>query len=89
VVFARERERPDEGCRLGVTASRRLGSAVVRSRCKRRLRELYRRHRAELAGLNADIVLNARRGCDEAAWGELEDEYLRCVRKLRDRLTEK
>ncbi len=46
VVFLMRAEN-DEG-RFGVTASRRVGGAVVRSRCKRRLRELYRFHRRGL-----------------------------------------
>jgi ribonuclease P protein component len=89
VVFALKREPADDGCRLGVTASRRVGGAVVRARCKRRLRELYRLHRAELSGMEADIVLNARPGCADADWAELEEEYRRCVQKLRERLAER
>ncbi len=34
--------------RLGVTVSTKLGHAVVRNRVRRRLRELYRLHKAEL-----------------------------------------
>lgn len=89
VVFALKREQSDQGCRLGVTASRRVGGAVVRARCKRRLRELFRQHRAELGGMRADIVLNARPGCADADWAELEQEYRRCVKKLRERLAER
>jgi ribonuclease P protein component len=89
VVFALKREQQDCGCRLGVTASRRVGGAVVRARCRRRLRELYRLHRADLSGMDADIVLNARAGCGDADWAELEKEYRRCVKKLRERLAKR
>ncbi len=88
MVFALKREQPARGSRIGVTASRRVGGAVVRARCKRRLRELFRRHRAEISGMDADIVLNARPGCADADWAELEDEYRRCVTKLQERLAE-
>ena len=67
--------------RLGVTASRRVGGAVVRSRCKRRLRELYRAHRAEFSAAALDVVLNARRSTASAPWVELEKDYLACVRR--------
>ncbi|MEJ2581397.1 MAG: ribonuclease P protein component [Acidobacteriota bacterium] len=66
--------------RLGVTASRRVGGAVVRSRCKRRLRELYRTHRPELATTALDVVLNARGSTASASWADLEKDYLACMR---------
>jgi len=71
--------------RFGVTASRRVGGAVVRSRCKRRLRELYRIHRHELEGSRVDMVVNARRSCASAPWAELERDFLDCVRRGREK----
>ena len=46
--------------RLGITATRKIGNAVVRNRLRRRCREVYRRYRrrAELPAL--DIVVNFR-----------------------------
>lgn len=58
--------------RLGVVASRRVGSAVERSRAKRRLREIYRRAPRRPAG---DLVLVARPGLPQAAWPEVEQAY--------------
>ena len=46
--------------RLGITVSAKVGNAVVRNRIKRLVRELFRRHRHELAAL--DIVVIARKG---------------------------
>jgi ribonuclease P protein component len=70
------------GVRVGLTATRRLGSAVVRNRCRRRLRELVRRHAGVWSGVTGDIVLNIRKGSAEAAWADLEDDYVRCVGKV-------
>jgi len=67
--------------RFGVTASRRVGGAVVRTRCKRRLRELYRTHRHELDTTPVDIVINARRSSASAPWVDLEQDFLECVRR--------
>jgi len=67
--------------RFGVTASRRVGGAVVRARCKRRLRELYRIHRHEFAGFPVDTVVNARHSCASAPWAELERDFLTSVRR--------
>jgi len=68
-----------------VTASRRVGGAVVRSRSKRRLRELYRIHRHLFAGYPVDAVVNARRSCATAPWKELEQDFLTSVRRALER----
>ena len=86
VVFALLRKESVGGVRLGVTASRRVGGAVVRNRCKRRLRELFRLHRAALGDLSVDLVINARKGCDRASWSELRGQYMDCVARVRRRL---
>lgn len=67
--------------RFGVTASRRVGNAVARARCKRRLRELYRLHHQETAGVSLDVVANAYSSCADAPWPELEREFVRCLRQ--------
>jgi ribonuclease P protein component len=53
----------DTPARLGVTVSRRVGSAVARNRVKRRIRECFRAHCALPRG--RDIVVIARRGAAE------------------------
>lgn len=69
----------DDRGRFGVTASRRVGGAVLRARCRRRLRELYRQHRESGDAGRYDIVANARRGLPTAPWDELERDFLRCL----------
>jgi ribonuclease P protein component len=83
VVFALAREEaPERGWRLGVTATRKIGGAVVRARSKRRLREVFRIDTTRQLSRAADIVINARRGCATAPWDELQRDYERCVKKL-------
>jgi ribonuclease P protein component len=67
-------------CRVGFITSRRLGSAVVRNRVRRRLREIVRQHQH---GLRQGfwIVLIARRGAANASYRALEDEWLRLARR--------
>jgi ribonuclease P protein component len=58
--------------RFGITAGRRVGSAVVRNRAKRLLREAVRPHLARTRpGL--DVVLIARPGLLTAAWSSLAE----------------
>ena len=55
--------------RLGLTASTKLGHAVVRNRARRRLREVYRLHNPELKQ-GYDIILVARTRTVKASWQE-------------------
>ncbi|HET9177044.1 MAG TPA: ribonuclease P protein component [Terriglobia bacterium] len=62
--------------RLGITVPRRLGTAVLRNRIKRRVREIFRLNRKELPG-GWDIVLNPRPAAAKVAYSALERELLR------------
>jgi ribonuclease P protein component len=80
--FAREDEPKAEAARLGLAVPKSVGSAVVRNKMKRRLRELFRT-RAETLPADQDYVLVVRPGLAEAAdargfdWlGERVDEIL-------------
>lgn len=68
------------GPRLGVTATRALGGAVVRNRIKRRLREAFRMHRSALAP-QWDIVVNPRRAAIDASFAEIEQALMKVIRK--------
>ena len=67
--------------RLGLTASVKLGHAVVRNRARRRLREVYRLNSPRLRK-GWDIILVARSRTVTASWKELNDTFLRLCRKL-------
>ena len=67
--------------RLGLTASVKIGGAVVRNRARRRLREVYRLNSPRLSQ-GWDLVLVARGRTPDASWKELNDSFLRLSRKL-------
>ena len=68
------------GARVGVVVRRRLGSAVVRNRVRRRLREIVRTHQNDLRD-DMWIVLIARRAAANAGYRALEDEWLRLAKR--------
>ena len=77
-----DEELSGEGPRLGLAVPKAVGTAVVRNRIKRRLRELFRA-RSEQVPQGHDYVLVVRPGLPEAAeqrgfdWlGERVDEIL-------------
>ena len=67
--------------RLGVTVSTKLGHAVVRNRVRRRFRELYRLHRADMLP-GWDIIMVGRVRAAELPYQKLEKQYLRCLAEL-------
>jgi len=75
VILTRSNNRSEN--RLGVTVSSKVGNAVVRNRIKRRVREYFRRHRAELPQA-ADILIIARASAAGATSERIADE-LRCA----------
>jgi ribonuclease P protein component len=70
--------RKDGGLRVGFVASRKVGGAVSRNRAKRLLREVFRRQ-APAVELPVDIVLVARGPILDAAYEDVEAQYLRGV----------
>ena len=75
------RELDQRTTRLGITASRRVGPAVVRSLVKRRIREWFRHHRGELP-VNRDIVVIARGNMAVEAPAFLESELSAAAARL-------
>lgn len=74
--------------RLGITVTRKVGSAVIRNRCKRRLREIFRlRDREVLSSTGYDLVINVRSGMIEAEYTELRSAFMSILKKFQENLT--
>ena len=85
VVFGLRRRRG--GVRLGVTASKKVGNAVIRNRCRRRIREVFRLNRRRVAFEAIDLVVNARRDCALVPWAALVRDYVKCLERLERNLS--
>lgn len=77
---------PDEGvdnARLGITASRKVGKAVIRHRAKRRVREIFRRWENRILLGDVDIVVHLKPTAANADFESLEKELGRLFGKIR------
>ena len=79
VLYARRNGSPVN--RLGLTVGTKVGKAVRRNRIRRRLREIYRLHEAEMRR-GWDIVAVARTRAAEVSYRELEGDFLRAAARL-------
>lgn len=68
--------------RVGYTATKKIGNAVIRNRCKRRLRAAMDRIVAQYSLKAADIVLVARATTADCDWNKLYGDVKWCLKRL-------
>jgi ribonuclease P protein component len=83
VIQGRRRgDSADGAVRYGLTATKKLGNAVVRNRVRRRLRAAAERFLPELALGGVDYVLIGRDATAERTWTDLVDDVETALKKL-------
>ncbi len=82
VVQRLDRGDGDATVRIGFTATRKVGGAVVRNRCKRRLREAARAMTPIHGVPGSDYVFIARQGTADRAWARLLDDVKSALTRL-------
>lgn len=68
--------------RVGFTVTKKIGNAVVRNRCKRRLRALAREVLPAAGQPGADHVLIGRSECPARLYATMRDELEGACRRL-------
>ena len=78
----RDRQDGDALIRSGFTATKKIGGAVVRNRCKRRLREAARLTLPLYGKAGCDYVFVARGGTERRDWAALVDDMKSALIRL-------
>lgn len=68
--------------RVGVVTSRKIGNAVMRSRARRLLREVFRRHQHDFVR-SFDLVLVARQSIAEKDYAQVERDFISAARQAK------
>ncbi len=74
------RENNLQTARLGITASKKIGCAVVRNRVKRFLREFFRHNRFGIAAVDVNVI--ARRESARMTYPEIVQELSKAFRYI-------
>ena len=82
VVQRLDRADGDLTVRVGFTATRKVGGAVVRNRAKRRLRQAARALVPQLGSPGSDYVFVARMGTVDRPWERLLDDVKSALTRL-------
>ncbi len=77
VMYIQEKEQ--NGNRLGISSSKKIGNSVVRHRMARLLREAFRLHRSDIRQ-GYDLVVVVRAAAAEKSFHEIEKAYLHLLR---------
>lgn len=70
--------------RIGITVTRKIGNAVVRNRCKRRLREALRKLLNDPLDLAGDLVINAKSDLVKAEFTQIVDALAKTIIRVRE-----
>ena len=72
--------------RVGFTASKKVGNAVIRNRCKRRMRAMARQLLPSLGLAGTDYVFIAKKSLVSAKWNEIVEQSAKALAHLNKKI---
>ena len=78
--------RDSDDWRIGLTATKKIGNAVIRNRARRRMRALARDHLSPLAKNGIDYVLIARHDTATANWQDMANGLQKAIHYLHHKI---
>jgi len=82
VIQQRKHPEREDGIKAGFTVTKKVGNSVVRSRCKRRMREVARVLLPDLGLIGHDYVFIARNSLPKASYETLLKDAQKALVKL-------
>jgi len=76
------KEEGEEFCRVGYTLTKKVGNAVIRNKCKRRYREIFRFLAPDLVKKNFDYVLIARKEIVNFDFNKIKSDVKFCLKGI-------
>ncbi|MCR4555247.1 MAG: ribonuclease P protein component [Alphaproteobacteria bacterium] len=75
-----------ENYRVGFTASKKVGNAVIRNRCKRRMRAMARQLLPSLGFVGVDYVFIAKKSLVTANWNDFVEQAEKAIQNLNKKI---
>src|SRR5690606_5298103 len=68
--------------RLGLVVSTRFGNAVLRNKFKRRVRELFRRHKVAIGGYDVVVLPSKRPEAKDADFEQVKEAFIKLIQRI-------
>lgn len=75
-----------ENYRVGFTASKKVGNAVIRNRCRRRMRAMARQLLPSLGFEGVDYVFIAKKSLVTANWNDFVEQAEKAIQNLNKKI---